>query len=231
MKSMVYLGYFTFFNLFALLCWYMGAYIEDGRIGRIDKSIRIARALHIDYSTFNYEYVPLGKFRFICLCENNTEKKQMIRKITRDKEIVSLILFGIVEILTLVGSFMIGDNNSLNVIGVLMPVVLVIAFTAVQLFAVTKIENKCKAIASLNKTTVVEVTDKTLARHARNIMCERYDGENKIYSVSKEENHTFWYDYTEYYLCVDGNKEKILAKQQKYRYSSIVETEWLTGRI
>ena len=154
----------------------------------------------------------------------------MIRKITRDKEIVSLILFGIVEILTLFGSLMIGDNNSLNVIGVLIPTVWVIALTGVQLFAATKIENKCKAIASSNKT-VVEVTDKTLSRQARNIMRERYEGENKAYSVIKEEKHTFWYDYTEYYLCVDGNKEKLLVKQQKYRYSSIVETEWLTGRI
>ena len=154
----------------------------------------------------------------------------MIRKITRDREIVSFILFGVVEILTLVGSFMIGDNNSLNAIGVLIPVVLVIAFTAVQLFAITKIENKCKAIASSNKT-IIEVTDKTISRHARNIMRERYEGENKAYSVIKEEKHTFWYDYTEYYLCVDGKREKMLAKQQKYRYSSIVETEWLTGRI
>ena len=208
----------------------MGAYVQDRRIGSNDKIIHIARALHIDQSTFNYEFVPLGKFRFICLCENNPQKKRMIRKITRDREIVSFILFGVVEILTLVGSFMIGDNNSLNAIGVLIPVVLVIAFTAVQLFAITKIENKCKAIASSNKT-IIEVTDKTISRHARNIMRERYEGENKAYSVIKEEKHTFWYDYTEYYLCVDGKREKMLAKQQKYRYSSIVETEWLTGRI
>ena len=230
MKTMAYLGYFTFFNLFALLCWYMGAYREDSRIGSIDKITPIARALNIEHITFNYEWVPIGKFRFICLRKNNPQKKLMIRKITRDREIVSFILFGVVEILTLVGSFMIGDNNSLNAIGVLIPMVLVIAFTAVQLFAVTKIENKCKAISKL-KCDTVEVTDKTLSRHARNIMRERYEGENKTYSVIKEEKHTFWYDYTEYYLCVDGNKEKILVKQQKYRYSSIVETEWLTGRI
>ena len=230
MKPMIYLGYFTFFNLFSLLCWYMGAYREDSRIGSIDKITPIARALNIEHITFNYEWVPIGKFRFIFLCENNPQKKRMIRKITRDKEIVSLILFGIVEILTLFGSLMIGDNNSLNVIGVLIPAVWVIALTGVQLFAVTKIETNCTAIASSNKT-VIEVTDKTLSRHARNIMRERYEGENKAYSVIKEEKHTFWYDYTEYYLCVDGNKEKILVKQQKYRYSSIVETEWLTGRI
>ena len=74
-KLMVYLGYFTFFNLFALLCWYMGVYVQDRRIGSNDKIIHIARALHIDQSTFNYEFVPLGKFRFICLCENNPQKK------------------------------------------------------------------------------------------------------------------------------------------------------------
>ena len=227
---MAYLGYFTFFNLYALLCWYMGAYVQDRRIGGNEQISHFAHLLHFDMDTLNYEYVPLGKLRFICLRKNNPQKKLMIRKITRDREIVSFILFGVVEILTLFGSFMIGDNNSLNAIGVLIPAVLVIAFTAVQLFAVTKIENKCKAISKL-KCDTVEVTDKTLSRHARNIMRERYEGENKAYSVIKEEKHTFWYDYTEYYLCVDGNKEKILVKQQKYRYSSIVETEWLTGRI
>ena len=82
-----------------------------------------------------------------------------------------------------------------------------------------------------SKRDTLEITDKNLARHARNIMREKYEGENKVYSLSKEEKHTFWYDYTEYYLCVDGKREKMLAKQQKYRYSSIVETEWLTGRI
>ena len=193
----------------------MGAYTNDRRIVQ---------------SIFNYEYVPIGKFRFICLHENNPQKKLMIRKITRDKEIVSFILFGIVEILTLSASFMVGDNNSLNVVCVLIPVVLGIAFTAVQLFAVTKIENKCSAISKL-KCDTLEVTDKNLARHARNIMREKYSGENREYSIHKEEKHTFWYDYTEYYLCIDGNKEEILVKQQKYRYSSVVETTWLTGRI
>ena len=71
---MIYLGYFTFFNLFFLLCWYMGAYREDSRIGSIDKLLPIARALHIKHSTFNYEWVPIGKFRFI-FCAKIIPKK------------------------------------------------------------------------------------------------------------------------------------------------------------
>ena len=107
-------------------------------------------------------------------------------------------------------------------------IMIILVFSQLRFYEMVR--NKCINIAKIRRNTV-EVTEKTLARHARNIMREKYEGENKTYSVSKEEKHTFWYDYVEYYLCIDGNKEKILVKQQKYRYSSIVETEWLTGRI
>lgn len=215
---MEYIEHFVFFSALFSFALYMSAYLEDTRI----EGLIQAKAC--------YEYVKLGKLGFFFLRKKSKNGIGMIRKITRDREILSLCHFLLSSLLLLIIYFI---SFIFGIAKYVMPVaelLVIIIFAFFQLRFYEKVREKCIKIANMKRTTV-EVTDKTLSRHARNIMRERYEGENKAYSVIKEEKHTFWYDYTEYYLCVDGNKEKILVKQQKYRYSSIVETEWLTGRI
>ena len=57
-------------------------------------------------------------------------------------------------------------------------------------------------------------------------MRKHYEGENRTYIIQKTQKKTFWYDYTEYHLYVDGKYFKTIVKQQKYRYSRIWETKW-----
>jgi hypothetical protein len=215
---MDYVAYFVFFPALFSFALYMSAYVEDTRIGGLIQ----AEAC--------YAYVKLGKLGFFFWRKKIENRRGMIRKITRDREIISLCQFPFSSLLLLIIyfiSFVIGIDK--YVMPAAEPLIIII-FAFSQLRFYEMVREKCINIAKTRRNTV-EVTDKSLARHARNIMREKYEGENKVYSLSKEEKHTFWYDYTEYYLCVDGKREKMLAKQQKYRYSSIVETEWLTGRI
>ena len=210
---MDYLGYYTFFNLYILLCLYMGAFFDDIRL--IDD--------------FCFEYIPAKKFRFICLHSNKSGKKGMIKKTTRDREILALFLFFLTQTVTVICSFFV-NNGVGGVVAICIQYILFTADISIYFLVRGKINDTCKAIASAKRNTP-EVTEKNLARHARNVMRKKYEGKNKAYSVIKDENHTFLYDYTEYYLYIDGIKEKLLAKQQKYRYSRIVETTWLTERI
>ncbi len=215
---MDYLVYFFFLPALFSFAMYMSAYLEDTRIGGLIQ----AEAC--------YEYVELGKLRFFFWGKKRGNRRGMMRKITRDREILSLFHFLLSSLLLLIIyfiSFVFGIAK--YVMPVALPLItIILGFSQLRFYEIVR--EKCINIAKTRRNTV-EVTDKTLARHARNIMREKYEGENKTYSVSKEEKHTFWYDYAEYYLYIDGNKEKILVKQQKYRYSSIVETTWLTGRV
>ncbi len=95
----------------------------------------------------------------------------------------------------------------------------------IRLFLDTRIEDKCSEIVALKRDSL-EVTEKNLSRCARNIMRKYYEGENRTYIIQKTQKKTFWYDYTEYHLYVDGQYLQTMVKQQKYRYSSIVETKW-----
>lgn len=176
-----------------------------------------------------YSYVPIGKLRFICLCHKN--KKGLVKKITRDREILAIISFFVCVLLSVIPALVckwLGFQGGFIITAIVAIPPVVISFLNIGFYE--KVRGKCENLAKSQSYTL-EVTGKNLVRHARNIMREKYAGENREYSVHKEEKHTFWYDYTEYYVCVDGKREKTLVKQQKYRYSSVVETTWLTGRI
>ena len=194
--------------LYGLFGTYMAAYVEDTRI--VDKF-------------YEYEYIPIGKFRFLCLRSRN--EKRLIRKITRDREILSILCFFILLIIVFIFCIIFAilniDSNMVYTI-----LFIIISFVmGLQLYFFVKVRDKCSSLVDF-RIKVLEVTEKNLSRCARNIMRQHYEGENRSYTIQKQEKNTFWYDYIEYHLYVDGQYFQTLVKQQKYRYSSIVETKW-----
>ena len=199
---------FTVLNLYALLGCYLSSYVRDTRI--VDKY-------------FCYEFIPVGRFRFFCLRQRNPQK--MIRKITRDREILSIICFTISEITILIFGYAFKSIQVHNSIMFIILLAVVMVPVIIRLFLDTRIEGKCSEIVALKRDSL-EVTEKNLSRCARNIMRKYYEGENRTYIIQKTQKKTFWYDYTEYHLYVDEQYLQTMVKQQKYRYSSIVETKW-----
>ena len=208
---MVYLRYiipFTIFNIYQLLAMYMSAYTYD--IRTVD-------------SVFCHDYVPINKRIFFCLCKKN--KNKLIRKITRDREILSIICFIGSELLMAIFAIFLGLlGNNKTFIAITLSIIMISPFF-IHMSLYLYVEKKCLKIAR-KYTKVLEVSEKNLSRSARNIMRKNYEGENRTYIIQKTQKKTFWYDYTEYHLYVDGQYLQTMVKQQKYRYSSIVETKW-----
>ena len=208
---MVYLRYiipFTIFNIYQLLAMYMSAYTYDKRT--------------VD-GVFHYDYVPITKRIFFCLHKKSNNNS--IRKITRDREILSISCFVFSELLMAIFAIVLGllDANKIIIIIILFIIMISPLFIHMSLYLY--VEKKCLKIAKRH-TKVLEVTEKNLSKCARNIMRKYYEGDNRTYIIQKTQKKTFWYNYTEYHLYVDGQYLQTMVKQQKYRYSSLIETRW-----
>ena len=199
---------FTILNLYAFLGCYFSAYLNDTRIS--DKY-------------YCYEFISPGLFRFFCLRIHHPQK--MIRKITRDREILSVIFFVISEAMILIFEYIFESAQVYNDFRFIILLAVIMCPVIAQLIFHTRIAEKCSEIVILKRENL-EVSEKNLSRCARNIMRKHYEGENRTYIIQKTQKKTFWYDYTEYHLYVDGKYFKTIVKQQKYRYSRIWETKW-----
>jgi len=205
---MKYISEFAMLLIYGFLGTYMAAYVNDTRI--------------VD-DCYHYEYVPVGKFRFICLRQKNPRK--IIRKITRDREILAVICSAVSALFIIVLSPIFDILNLNNDTASMVFYVFLFLILIGQLYFSVKVGEKCSSIVICNEKKL-EVNEKNLLKHSRNLMRRHFEGENRSYMVQRQNKKTFWYDYTEYHLYVDKQYFQTIVKQQKYRYSSIVETKW-----